>query len=63
MTRISTRPYSFRDSEMLRENGIHPVLARLYAARGLTDIKDLSSELTALMAPAGLLHIHAAASF
>src|SRR5439155_18860190 len=27
MTRISTRPYAFRDSEMLRESGIHPVLA------------------------------------
>ncbi|MFC3110427.1 single-stranded-DNA-specific exonuclease RecJ [Undibacterium arcticum] len=63
MTRISTRPYSFHDSEMLRENGIHPVLARLYAARGLTDIQDLSSDLGALMAPAGLLHIDAAASF
>ena len=63
MTRISTRPYAFRDSEMLRESGIHPVLARLYAARGLTDVQDLSSELTALMAPAGLLHIDAAASF
>eukprot|EP01034_Spumella_vulgaris_P040089 gene40089-49577_t len=48
---------------MLRQGGIHPVLARLFAARGLTDPKDLSSELAALIAPAGLLHIDAAAVF
>lgn len=63
MTRIATRPYSYRNAELLRQNGIHPVLARLYAARGLTDMKDLSSELTALIAPAGLLHVDAAAIF
>jgi len=45
MTRIATRPCPFRESEMLRQGGIHPVLARLFAARGLTDPKDLSSEL------------------
>jgi hypothetical protein len=39
-----------------------PVLARLYAARGLTDA-ELSSELSALMPPSGLLHIDAAAVF
>ncbi|MDB5755604.1 MAG: recJ [Massilia sp.] len=63
MTRIATRPCSFRTSEMLRQGGVHPVLARLYAARGLTDTRELSSELTALIAPSGLLHIDAAAAF
>lgn len=63
MTRIVTRPYPFRESEMLRQQGVHPVLARLYAARGLFDIKELSSELAALIAPSGLLHIDAAASY
>ncbi|MEO5933575.1 MAG: single-stranded-DNA-specific exonuclease RecJ, partial [Duganella sp.] len=63
MTRIATRPCPYRESEMLRQGGIHPVLARLYAARGLTDIKDLSSELTAMIPPSGLLHIDAAAIF
>jgi single-stranded-DNA-specific exonuclease len=63
MTRISTRPCSFRTSEMLRQGGVHPVLARLYASRGLTDASELSSELGSLMAPAGLLHIDAAAVF
>jgi single-stranded-DNA-specific exonuclease len=63
MTRITTRPCSFRTSEMLRQDGVHPVLARLYASRGLTDKRELSSELGSLMAPAGLLHIDAAAVF
>jgi single-stranded-DNA-specific exonuclease len=63
MTRIATRPYPFRESEMLRQGGIHPVLARLYAARGLTDVKDLSSELASMIPPSGLLHIDAAAVF
>ncbi len=63
MTRISIRPCSFRLSEMLRQSGVHPVLARLYASRGLSDSRELSSELTALMAPSGLLHIDAAAVF
>jgi single-stranded-DNA-specific exonuclease len=63
MTRIATRNIPFRESEMLRQNGIHPVLARLYAARGLTDPKELSSELAAMIPPSGLLHIDAAAVF
>lgn len=63
MTRIATRPYSFRSAEMLRQQGVHPVLARLYAARGLDDTRELSSELTSLIAPSGLLHIDAAAVF
>jgi single-stranded-DNA-specific exonuclease len=63
MTRIATRSYSFRDAELLRQKGVHPVLARVYASRGLLDIKELSSDLTALMAPAGLRHIDAAAVY
>ncbi|MDB5763920.1 MAG: recJ [Herminiimonas sp.] len=63
MTRIATRPYPYRTAELLRQSGVHPVLARLYAARGLTDVKELSSDMTALIAPAGLLHIDAAAGF
>ncbi len=63
MTRITTRPYPFRDAEMLRLSGIHPVLARLYAARGLKDPKELASELNALIAPAGMRQIDAAAAY
>jgi single-stranded-DNA-specific exonuclease len=63
ITRITTRNYPFRTAEMLRQQGVHPVLARLYAARGLADVAELSSELVALIAPAGLLHIDGAASY
>ncbi|MFI4941158.1 MAG: single-stranded-DNA-specific exonuclease RecJ [Burkholderiales bacterium] len=63
MTRIVTRPYPFRTSELLRQQGVHPVLARLYAARGLADTRELSIELTALFAPSGLLHINDAAIY
>ncbi|KQQ86449.1 single-stranded-DNA-specific exonuclease RecJ [Massilia sp. Leaf139] len=48
---------------MLRQGGIHPVLARIYAARGLVDPRELSCELTALVPPSGLKHIDAAAVF
>ena len=63
MTRIATRPYSFRHAEMLRQSGVHPVLARLFAARGLVDASELSSEFSSLIAPSGLLHVDAAAVF
>ncbi|WP_394782275.1 single-stranded-DNA-specific exonuclease RecJ [Undibacterium sp.] len=63
MTRITTRGYSLRDSEMLRQSGVHPVLARLYAARGTKETAELMTELNALIAPAGLLHIDKAAIF
>ncbi|MFZ6678544.1 single-stranded-DNA-specific exonuclease RecJ [Undibacterium sp. Tian12W] len=63
MTRITVRPCPFRESEMLRQNGLHPVLARLYASRGATGEKELSTELNAMLPPAGLLHIDQAAKF
>ncbi len=63
MTRIATRPYPFRDAERMRQSGVHPVMARLYAARGLLDLKELASDLTSLLPPPGLLHIDVAAVF
>lgn len=63
MTRIATRRYTFRDAEMLRQNGVHPVLARLYAARGLVEMRELGSELSGLIAPSKLLQIDRAAVF
>ena len=63
MTRIVTRPYPFRDAERMHQSGVHPVMARLYAARGLLDLKELTSDLTALIPPPGLLHIDVAAVF
>ncbi|WP_342114698.1 single-stranded-DNA-specific exonuclease RecJ [Pseudoduganella sp. OTU4001] len=63
MTRIAIRPCPTRETELLRQGGIHPVLARLFAARGLCDPGELSSELAALMQPSRLLHIDHAAQF
>jgi single-stranded-DNA-specific exonuclease len=48
---------------MLRQGGIHPVLARVFASRGLTDPRELASELQALLPPAALLRIDAAAAY
>ena len=63
MTRIATRPYHQRDAERLRQNGMHPVLARLFAARGATLDSDLNTDLASLLAPSGLLQLDRAASF
>ena len=63
MTRIITRTVPLRDTERFIQQGIHPVLARLYTSRGLNDVHHLSSELSAMFAPSGLLHIDAAAVF
>jgi single-stranded-DNA-specific exonuclease len=63
MIRINVRPYAVRDAEKLIRDGVHPVLARVFAARGLLDAKELNSELSGLIAPSGLLHIEAAAVY
>jgi single-stranded-DNA-specific exonuclease len=63
MIRINVRPYALRDAEKLIRDGVHPALARVFAARGLLDAKELNSELSGLIAPAGLLHIDAAAVY
>ncbi|MFL9925884.1 single-stranded-DNA-specific exonuclease RecJ [Herbaspirillum lusitanum] len=63
MIRIATRAYAPHDADRLIADGVHPVLARVYAARGLLHAKELQSELNSLIAPSGLLHIDAAASY
>ena len=63
MTRIATRRFPFREAEKLRQGGVHPVLARLYAARGLLEVGDLNTELNGLLAPSGLLNMERAAVF
>ncbi|HEY4073096.1 MAG TPA: single-stranded-DNA-specific exonuclease RecJ [Herbaspirillum sp.] len=63
MIRINVRRYAVRDAEKLIRDGVHPVLARVFAARGLLDAKELNSELSGLIPPSGLLHIDAAAVY
>jgi single-stranded-DNA-specific exonuclease len=63
MTRLSSRTYSIRDAEMLAQQGLHPVMARLMAARGLREPRELSTELDALIKPEQLGNVAQAAEF
>ncbi len=63
MTRLATRPYSVRQAELLAQQGLHPVMARLMAARGLSETKELATGLDALIRPDALTHVDHAAAF
>jgi len=51
MTRIVTRPVPTRAALMLEQSGVHPLLARLYAARGIRDKTELDTGLAKLLSP------------
>jgi single-stranded-DNA-specific exonuclease len=61
MSQIITRPVPPRTHDQLVREGLHPVLARVCAARGITRRLDLDDALTGLLPPAGLLHADRAA--
>lgn len=63
MTRITTRPYSEESFSQLCRSGIHPVLARIFAARGITQAEELSTGLSGMIPPVQLSHIGDAAVF
>jgi single-stranded-DNA-specific exonuclease len=52
MTHIVTRNSPQRVVWQLEQQGMHPLLARLYAARGVTDKAELDYELKSLLPPA-----------
>jgi single-stranded-DNA-specific exonuclease len=62
MTRIVTRPCSPVDAEALTRCGLHPVLARLYAARGVCLPDEVETGLARLVPPAELKGCDAAAA-
>ena len=62
MTSILTRPIPQRARDMLVQQGLHPVLAQLYAARGVVDKTEVQSEFTGLIPPQRLLHADRAAA-
>ena len=62
MNSILTRRVPTRAAMMLAQGGVHPLLARLYAARGITAADQLDHRLSALLPPATLTHADAAAS-
>lgn len=62
MTTIHERKAPLRAVEMLIQQGIPPILARLYAARGIARREEVDHALTGLLPPDTLLHAdHAAA--
>ena len=56
MTRIVARSIPPRVVWQLEQQGLHPLLARLYASRGVTDKAELDYELKSLLPPASLTH-------
>ncbi|MDX9994633.1 MAG: single-stranded-DNA-specific exonuclease RecJ [Rhodocyclaceae bacterium] len=61
MTHIAVRPVPQRARLMLEQSGVHPLLARLYASRGIATAAELDTQLAALLPPEGLKGIDAAA--
>lgn len=55
-TKIVVRPYAERARQALIDAGVHPVLARVYAARQVRAASDLDNAPARLLAPARLSH-------
>ena len=51
---FSQRPFSERTATCLQQSGLHPLLARLYAARGIQSPEELSLDLKQLLSPTEL---------
>ncbi|MBL8487729.1 MAG: single-stranded-DNA-specific exonuclease RecJ [Rhodocyclaceae bacterium] len=62
MTRIVQRPVPVRAAWALEQAGVDPLLARLYAARGVREPVELDTRLAALLPPDRLLGAEAAAA-
>ncbi|MDP1682457.1 MAG: single-stranded-DNA-specific exonuclease RecJ [Burkholderiales bacterium] len=61
MTSITIRPVPQPDFERLTQHGLSPLLARIYAARGITDPQQLEAELAGLLPLASLTNAEAMA--
>ena len=61
MTQLKTRRAPPRIQWQLEQQGVHPLLARIYAARGIEARSELDYELKSLLAPAQLTHTDRAA--
>ncbi|KFB75502.1 single-stranded-DNA-specific exonuclease RecJ [Candidatus Accumulibacter cognatus] len=61
MTRICSRSVSPRIQWQLEQQGVHPLLARIYAGRGVVLRSELDYEFTSLLSPARLTHAAEAA--
>jgi single-stranded-DNA-specific exonuclease len=54
MSAFSQRPFSERTATWLHQSGLHPLLARLFAARGVAKPDELSLDLKQLLSPVDL---------
>ena len=54
MSLFSQRPFSERTATWFMQSGLHPLLSRLYAARGLQSPEELSLDLKQLLSPTEL---------
>jgi single-stranded-DNA-specific exonuclease len=54
MSSFSQRPFSERTATWLHQSGLHPLLARLFAARGVAKPDELSLDLKQLLSPVDL---------
>src|SRR5258706_12055234 len=59
--KILARPYSEADRAALLRAGMHPVLARVYAARHIKSVTELEADPARLLAPSLLAHAEDAA--
>ena len=59
--KLNIRRCDLSVSQRLERSGIHPLLARLWAARGIERAEDIRLEWPAMLAPNGLTHIEHAA--
>src|SRR5947199_1208401 len=62
MSQIITRPVPLRVHDRLVREGLHPVLARVCAARGISGRGELEDALSGLIPPSGLLNADRAAT-
>lgn len=62
MSLFSQRPFSARTATWLEQSGLHPLLSRLYAARGITKPEELSLDLKQLISPIELRNCISTAS-
>ncbi len=62
MSHFSKRSFSERVATWLEQSGLHPLLARLYAARGVESPEELSLELKNLLSPNDLKNCISSAS-
>src|SRR5262245_27637349 len=58
---ITTRDVSTASVQRLVASGIHPLLARIYAARGVTASTEVAADLAQLATPESMLNIGAMA--